>query len=163
MGLKKEYKELLSKNIKLEKMTIEDIPQIAKIFISYWGSMCLYSDKQFEMIINQNISFVYKNQNEVIAFCLMKYNFMNNIISVDILCVKEEYKGFHLGQNILTFCLNNCMELGFRNFSLHVSTTNIPAFNLYKKIGFVIKDMVKNYYIDVKPEDSNAYYMELNI
>ena len=162
MGLKKEYKELLANKIKLEKMKIEDIPQIAKIYISYWGTMCLYSDKQFEMIISQNISYVYKYQNEVIAFCLMKYNYMNNIISIDTLCVKEEYKGYHLGQNILSFSLKNCMELGFRDFSLHVSTTNILAFNLYKKLGFVIKDFIKNYYIDVKTEDSDAYYMELN-
>ena len=163
MGLKREFKELLAKNIKIEKMKVEDIQQIAKIYISYWGSMCLYSEKQFEMIISQNISYVYKNENEVIAFCLMKYNFMNNTINVDTLCVKQEYRGFHLGQNILSFCLKNCMELGFRDFSLHVSTTNIPAFNLYKKMGFVIKGFIQKYYIDVKPEDSDAYYMELNI
>ena len=163
MGFKKVNKELLETNIKLEKMKIEDIPQIAKIYISYWGSMCLYSDKQFEMIISQNISYVYKYQNEIIAFCLVKCDYMSGIINIDTLCVKEEYKGHHLGQNILSFSLQNCMELGFRDFSLHVSTTNIPALNLYKKLGFVIKDFIKKYYIDVKTEDSDAYYMELNL
>ena len=155
--------ERLIKNIKPTHLKIEDIPQVAEIFISYWGTMCLYHDTVFERIVDQNISFVYKIENEVIAFCLMEYNYKKDIVEVDLLCVKKEFRGHHLGKSILSFCINYCKKLNLKCFSLHVSTTNKPALNLYKKLGFVICGYNNNYYSDEKPEDSNAYYMKLNI
>ena len=155
--------EKLIKNIKPTHMTIEDVPQVAEIFISYWGTMCLYHDTVFERIIDQNISFVYKIQDEVIAFCLMEYNYLKDIVEVALLCVKKEFKGHHLGKSILSFSINYCKRLNLKNFALHVSTTNKPAFNLYKKLGFVIRKYIAKYYSDEKPEDSNAYYMQLCI
>ena len=160
---KKDYIENLIKNIKPIKMKIEDLPQIAEIYISYWGTMCLYKDEEFERIINQNLSFVYKIEDEVIAFCLMEYNYKYDIVIVDILCVKKEFKGHHLGKSLLSFCINYCKDLNYKHFCLHVSTTNIPAFNLYEKLGFVIFGFIPKYYRDEKPEDSDAYYMTLNI
>ena len=160
---RKDYIESLIKNIKPIKMQIEDLPQIADIFISYWGTKCLYKDVVFEKIINQNLSFVYKIKDEVIALCLMDFNYKSNIVQVDLLCVKKEFKGHHLGKSLLSFCINYCKSLNYNNYSLHVSTTNMPAFNLYKKLGFVICGFIEKYYSDEKPEDSDAYYMILKI
>jgi len=161
--MQKKYIEKLIKNIKPDYMTIEDIPQVAEIFISYWGTMCLYHDTVFERIIDQNISFVYRIQNEVIAFCLMEYDHIKDIAEVDLLCVKKEYRGYHLGKSILSFSINFCRRLGLKNFSLHVSTTNMPALKLYKKLGFFVCRYIEKYYSDEKPEDSNAYFMKLCI
>ena len=155
--------ERIIKNIKPIRMKLEDIPQVAEIFISYWGTMCLYKNSTFERIINQNFSCVYKIKDEVIALCLMEYNCKKNIMEVVLLCVKKEFKGHHLGKSLLDFCINYCCEYGYTNFSLHVSTTNNPAFNLYTKFGFKIKEFFESYYSDEKPEDSDAYYMELNL
>ena len=149
-------------NIKPILMTVEDIPQIAEMYILNWGIMCLLPDYVLEMIINKNMSYVYKINDEVIAFCLMEYDY-EFYVCVDLICVKDKYKGLHLGENILSFCINNCKNFIFRKVHLHVSNTNKPALNLYKKLGFQAKDYIKNYYIDEKPEDSNAYYMELNL
>ena len=158
----KEKAKRTIENIKPILMTVRDIPQIAEMFILNWGIMCLLPDYALEMIINKNMSYVYKINDEVIAFCLMEYDYEFNVC-VDLICVKDKYKGLHLGENILSFCINNCKNFIFRKVHLHVSTTNIPAFNLYKKLGFQIKDYIANYYMDEKPEDSNAYYMELNL
>ena len=149
-------------NIKPILMTVEDIPQIAEMYILNWGIMCLLPDYALEMIINKNMSYVYKINDEVIAFCLMEYDYEFNVC-VDLICVKDKYKRLHLGENILSFCINNCKNSIFRKVHLHVSTTNKPALNLYKKLGFQAKNYIEKYYIDEKPEDSNAYYMELNL
>ena len=66
-------------------------------------------------------------------------------------------------QGKIYYCIDNCIKLDYKNFSLHVSTTNLPALNLYRKLGFEAKFFIEKYYSDEKPEDSNAYYMELNI
>ena len=166
MGERNEQRELIAnliENIPPVKMTIEDLPQIAEIFISYWGTKGLYRDVEFERIINQDISFVYKINDEVIAFCLIEYLYEKDTVEIDLLCVKREFKGNHLGKSLLSYCINYCNELDFKNFALHVSTTNTPAFNLYKKLGFVIKDFIQQYYDDEKPEDSDAYFMTLNM
>ena len=151
------------KDIKPILMKIEDIPQISEIFISYWGTMCLYKEITFVRIISQNLSYVYIIGDKIIAFCLMEYNYEDDIVEVVLFCVRKEFKGHHLGKKLLSFCIKNCFEFGFNTFSLHVSTTNVPAFNLYKKAGFKIREFIPKYYMDEKPEDSNAYFMILNM
>ena len=155
--------ESLIKDIQPIRMSIKDIPQIASIFISYWGEMCLYSYEEFVRIVSQEISYIYKIDDEVIALCLMNFNEHKNLMEVVLLCVKKEFKGYHLGTSLLSFCINNCYQFGFSKFSLHVSTTNAPALSLYKNLGFEIIGFNRKYYRDEKPEDSNAYYMELNM
>ena len=59
--------------IKPNKMTINDIQQIIEIYKSYWGTIGLYKNTTFQKIINQNISYLYKINKEIIAFCLMYY------------------------------------------------------------------------------------------
>ena len=155
--------ENIIKDIKPIPMKIEDIPQISEIFISYWGTMCLYEEITFVRIISQNLSYVYKIGDKIIAFCLMEYNYEDDIVEIVLFCVRKEYKGQHLGKSLLSFCIKNCHEFGFNTLSLHVSTNNTPAFNLYKKAGFKIRDFIPKYYSDEKPEDSNAYFMVLNM
>lgn len=160
---KKDFIQYLIKNTTPIKMQIEDLPQIAEIFISYWGTKGLYHDFVFEKIINQKLSYVYKIKDEVIAFCLIYYDLNDDNTEIYLLCVKKEFKGNHLGKSLLSFCINYCKDLNYKNFSLHVSTTNMPAINLYKNLGFVTRDFIKEYYDDGKPEDNDAYFMTLNM
>ena len=144
-------------------MIREDIPQIIEIYKSYWGTIGLYKHSTLQIIINQKISYAYKINNEIIAFCLMHYNKNKNIVTIYLLCVKKKYKGNHFGKSLLSFCINHCSNLGLKNFSLHVSTTNIPALKLYKKLGFRINQFIEKYYHDEDPKDNDAYYMTLHI
>ena len=150
------------KNIKPIKMLIKDIPQIQEIYISYWGSKTVYVYSELERIINYNLSFGYKIKNELIGFCLCDIYSNEDIIEIALLCIKKEYKGKHLGKSILNFCIKYCTKLNYNNFALHVSINNIPALNLYKKQGFVIKELIKQYYEDEEQGNNDAYYMVLN-
>ena len=155
-----------SKNIdgyKMYKMSIKDIPQIIEIYKSYWGTIGLYKYSTFEEMINQNISFVYKINNEIISFCLICYEEKKDIAEIALLCVKKEYKRQHLGQSILSSSIEFCKNKGIKNFALHVSTTNTPAIKLYEKLGFINRITIYKYYHDKNPEDNDAYYMTLNI
>ena len=83
-------------------------------------------------------------------------------IYVSLLCVRKEYSGNHFGESLLKYCIDNCQKMKYENFSLHVSTKNMPALNLYKKLGFEIKDFLKEYYEDQEPGNNDAYFMILN-
>jgi len=152
-----------SKNdIKPIIMNIKDIPQIIEIYKSYWGTNGLYKNQTFENIIKQKISYGYEIKKEIIAFCLMHYK-NKDIVNLDLLCVKKEYKGHKYGKNLLSYCINNCKNLNFKSIYLHVSTTNQPALNLYKKLNFNIIKFIEKYYHDEYPKNNDAYYMELKL
>ena len=161
-GKKECNKNIIINNIKSILITIKDIPQISELFISFWGIKNLYTNSYFEFIINQNISYGYKIKNELIACCLMAYNNRNKYVTVILLCVKKEYQRNHFGKSLLSFCINNCRNGNLRNFELNVSVRNLKALNLYKKLGFIIKCYISNYYNDENPKDNDAYYMVLN-
>ena len=165
MGEKEEIKHIvlqINKNFKPIIMTYKDIPQIIRIFKSYWGTKDLYKISSFIKIIKQNLSFVLKIDYEIIGFCLMEYCPNTHIIEVALLCIKKEYKGHHLGNYLLSYSINYCRNLNLKKFSLHVSTTNIPALTLYTKLGFKVIQVIKNYYHDEDPNNNNAYYMLLD-
>ena len=165
MGRDKEAKNLVIeiKNILPIKMETKDIQQIIEIYKSYWGYRGLYTNTFFERVIEQNLSYVYKIGEEIIAFCLVENIPTKKIIEIDLLCVKQEYKGNHLGKYLLKFCINICKRLHFKNFGLHVSTTNTTAFGLYSKLGFKTKNIIQNYYNDYNQKDNDAYYMTLTL
>ena len=152
----------VNKNFQPIPMTFKDIPQIIEIYKSYWGVRGLYKVSTLIKILNENLSFALKIENEIIGFCLMDYCPQTKITEVVLLCVKEEYKGNHFGEYLLSFCINYCKNLKFKKFSLHVSTTNNPALRLYSKLGFKAIKIIKNYYHDEEPKNNNAYYMVLN-
>ena len=130
--------------------------------MSFWGTIDLYKNSEFKRIIKQNLSYLYRIDNEIIAYCLIDFIKKENIAEISLLCVKKEYQRNHLGESILSFCLNNSCNLNIKNFCLHVSTTNVSAYNLYKKEGFTIKCFIKDYYKDKNPEDNDAYLMVLD-
>ena len=165
MGGDKEVKHVIVdlKNILPIKMVTKDIQQVIDIYKSYWGYRGLYSNSFFKRVIEHNLSYVYKIGEEIIAFCLVENIPNKRIIEIDLLCVKQEYKGNHLGKSLLNFCINICKRLNFTNFGLHVSTTNTTAIGIYSKLGFKTRNVIQNYYNDKNPKDNHAYYMTLTL
>ena len=144
------------------KITEKDIPQIQEIFISYWGTKSLEDYIELKRIINYNLSYAYKVNDNLIGFCLMENKSEEDSIYVVLLCIRKEYSGNHFGESLLKYCIDNCQKMKYENFSLHVTTKNTPALNLYKKLGFAIKEFLKEYYEDQEPGNNDAYFMTLN-
>ena len=150
---KKEYIPILA--------LMDDVSQINNILISIWGKHSIYDANYYYRVMKKNLSYVYKNDKEVIAVCLINNIQSYKEINIDLICVKKEYQGKGLGKSLLQFCINNCINKGFYEFILHVATTNQKAINLYKKLGFTIVNYIRNYYHLDKPPDNNAYIMRL--
>ena len=165
MSRDKETKNIVVdlKNILPMKLEGKDLRQVVEIYKSYWGRRGLYANSFYKRVLEHNLSYVYKIGEEVIAFCLMENIPDKRIIEIDLLCVKKEYKGNHLGKSLLNFCINICKRLNFNNFGLHVSTTNTAALGLYSNIGFKIISKIQDYYNDFNPKDNHAYYMTLTL
>ena len=156
---------------KPERIEVVDIPQIIELYKSLWGRAHLFKPAEFKKVIKQKLSYSYKKEKEsclcnkekeLIACCLMEYDKKEDYVEIDLLIVKKDYQGFHLGKSLLSFCLNNCCNLNLKKFRLHVSDNNLPAINLYKKLGFTIKEFIVNYYNE-EQKDKDAYCMILDM
>jgi ribosomal protein S18 acetylase RimI-like enzyme len=61
-----------------------------------------------------------------------------HVANVGLMYVKPQYHGQKLGEKLLVELLSILRSMGqFRKVKLEVVTNNLPAFNLYKKLGFL--------------------------
>ena len=76
---------------------LEDINQMDSISQEIWGETGKYSNNFYTSIINQNLSYVYKEKNILIAFCLVRYDSKSNQVGICLLCVKKnnQRSGFY--------------------------------------------------------------------
>ena len=163
INIRNKYKvKKLLKTIKPTIVTDEDIPQMNEIYKTFWGTKGIYPDEEYKRIINQNLSYSYKNGGEIMAYCLLDYSENEKITEINLLCVKKSYQSCKLGELLLSFCIDNCCKLNYKKLCLHVYITNSVALGLYKKLGFEIKQTLPEYYKDEAPVDNDAYYMELD-
>ena len=165
MEIDKQYK--IERNEKIDEIipilgTIEDISQIKELSYYFWGRVGLFTNEFYIEVLKQNLSYVYKDKNTLIAVCLVRLDEdHSNSINIDVLCVNSKYQRKGLGRALLSFCINNCVEKGYNKFYLHVSTTNKKALNLYYSLGFFKAKFIKDYYINDEPPDKDAYMMKL--
>ena len=143
--------------------TLDDISQINSLIISFWGKHSIYNNNFYYRVLKHNLSYGYKIDRELIAICLVEKYEREKQINIDIalLCVKKAYQRAGLGKSLLEYCIKNCESKGYDSFFLHVATTNKPAMNLYKKLGFKEIRIISNYYHLDKPPDNDAYLMVL--
>ena len=149
----------LSKEIFLA--VLDDINQLDTISQEIWGESGKYSNNFYTSAINQDLSYVYKENNIIIAFCLIRYDSKSNQVGIILLCVKKNYQRKGLGKTLLKYCIDNCKKKGYENFYLHVAVANIPAINLYIKLGFEGVKHLPNYYSKEKWPYNEAFLMKL--
>ena len=75
---------------------------------------------------------------------------------ITTLGVKKEYQRNGYAKMLMEKCVEVTKHLGYRNINLEVRISNQKAINLYKKYGFKIVTIRKNYYQD---NHEDAYLM----
>lgn len=75
------------------------------------------------------------------------------------IAVHPDYRGLGIGENLLRENIKRLKELGARRVVLEVGVSNMAAIRLYKKLGFEISGLLRNYYWD----GEDAYKMVFTI
>jgi len=75
----------------------------------------------------------------------------------------EEWRGISLGSILLEELLSLAKGTDFEILALEVFSGNMVAVNLYKKYGFVIDGVRKNYFKDKTGDYNDNVLMSLNI
>jgi ribosomal-protein-alanine N-acetyltransferase len=98
---------------------------------------------------NSNISFLYVLRTEdgaVAAFCSFWLIFEE--LHINNLAVRPDYRRQGYGTALLRYILAEGARLGARRATLEVRQSNDVALTLYKRLGFVIAGVRKNYYVN---------------
>lgn len=132
-------------------MTTEHIKDVHKI-----EEDCFYipwSEKSFYDELTKNKMAIYivaKENNEIIG-----YGGMWHVINeghITNIAVKNEYRRKGIGSKIIDELINIAKEKEMIGITLEVRTSNNIAQNLYKKKGFIIEGIRKEYYDDNKED-----------
>lgn len=132
------------KNIKLEKMTIEDVETIKDTleerFDDFWNYNILKNE-----ILNENSIYIKAiNENEIVAFAgitiILDTAELNNIV------VKKDCRGNGISKLLLNRLIEEARKNNCKQINLEVAEKNLVAINLYKEFDFEQVGVRKNYY-----------------
>ena len=143
-------------NYKLKDATIDDIERLKyyklKTIVEYAKNLSEEEIKKIDNYICKSVPTMikeYKNiiyNKKIIGSILVRK--IDNGLLLDEIFIEKEYRNSGIGSSIIK---NYVLNLD-KNIYLYVYKENNKAFNLYKKLGFKIKD-----------ETESRYYMEYKI
>ena len=137
--------------LKLVRLSIEDKEAITNVFISVFTKAPWNDDwsntTQLDMYINdlvgQGYSLTYGlyDEDELIGIALgyVKHWYSGTEYIINELCIKSEHQGKGAGSFFLAEIEKAVKELGIKQIFL-LTDRNVPAFNFYKKNGFVAEE-----------------------
>ena len=96
--------------------------------------------------------------------CLVGYAIIYEVLGeaeIHRIAVSSEYRRMGYGEIILSKCIESLMNDNIEKLHLEVKSSNAIAISLYKKLGFELVGMRKNYYAD-NNDDALLYTLMLN-
>ena len=141
-----ENEKLKRSEVKVEVATIDDLNEIVElekknILIN------TMSENQIESALKDTNYIVLKaTMNEQIVGFIMLIK--SDELNIDSVAVNKEYRNLGIATKLIEKAEEFARENNIETLSLEVAYTNITAFLLYKKLGFVERRTRKNYYAD---------------
>ena len=140
----------MENNIVIEKMTSKDIDGVFKVekncFEDYW------SKDAFKKELTNDVAryLVAKIGDKVVGYVgiwfVMDEGHITNV------AVHEDYRGQKIGDKLIQSLVKLCKESNIVSMTLEVRVSNVVAQNLYKKYGFKLAGIRKEYYSNNKED-----------
>ena len=142
--MKKEIKnngEVIVYNIR--KLEEKDVLQVNNIYIS--GFNREPNEDYFSIVKDKNyLCFVAEYENNLVGYInLLVVDSVAEIINVSVL---DDFRKKGVGTQLIDFSIKYLIENQFTGVMLEVNENNLPAINLYKKIGFKEVYVRRKYY-----------------
>ena len=134
--------------IHIEKMTVDDIPQVIEIEAEAYGEHH-WSKSAFYDEMNNNLAkyYVAKTQdNEIVGYAGTWHIIDEGHITT--IAVKKSHLRQHIGEAIINAIIEDCYKNEIKYLTLEVRVSNEAAIALYTKYGFNSLGTGKGYYQD---------------
>lgn len=127
-------KELEIKDLIIDIMKAEDVHEASLIEEEAFSMPWKESDF-LEMIMRPYAHyFVARNNGQIVGICGILDMAGEGDISNVAVSLKERGRG--IAQKMLQYAIDECIQIGMKEFTLEVRVSNIPAIRLYEKLGF---------------------------
>ena len=150
----------MENNILIEQMTSKDIDGVFEVekncFEHHW------SKDAFKEELNNEVAryLVAKLDGKVVGYVgiwfVMDEGHITNV------AVHSDYRGRKIGDKLVQALVELCRENNIVSMTLEVRVSNIVAQNLYKKYGFKLAGIRKEYYSDNK-EDAMIMWNDIKV
>ncbi|CAF2541419.1 unnamed protein product [Rotaria sp. Silwood2] len=148
-----------SNQYRIRRMQETDIDTIVKLEQITWPDESWSSEVFFDYLHNPFwdcwILACSINDNSILGYGLQYID--NHVSHIANLCIDPCQRGRGLGGILLQYMIDYSRRLGASIIELEVNTSNIQAYNLYYKHGFVKIGFLERYYLD----STDAYRMQL--
>lgn len=147
-------------NISFDGIKLKDIPELLRI-----ENMCFlepWSENTFKSTIeNENTYFVCaRYESKVVGYIGMYWALDEGYIYN--LAVDENFRGLKIATNLINELFKYSKSIGLRFLSLEVRRSNEIAKCLYKKLGFELLGLRKNFYTSpIEDAIIMTYYFKL--
>lgn len=140
----------------IRKMEIRDADEVYNIenqaFFEPWSKKNLIKDLESNTFLNH---YVAEKDGRIVGFYISSQ--VLDEVEIFTIAVERDHKNMGIATSLLNHLIATSLKNNIKQIWLEVSTKNIPAINLYKKFGFEIMGIRKNYYQKV---GEDAYNMK---
>ena len=143
-------------DIKIEKMTLNDLENIQNILISDFDDFWNYNILKDELESKNSHYIVAKSNKEIIGFAGIKI--LLDEADIMNIVTKKIYRNQGIGTLLLKNLISISKNLNLHSLSLEVNEENKTAIHLYENLGFKNIGIRKNYY-----KSKNGKIMALNL
>lgn len=144
--------------IKIEKMTIQDLEKIQNILISDFDDFWNYNILKQEFFNENSYLLVAKTVDEtIVGFAGIQ--FILDEVTINNIVTRINYRNNGIGSILLQKIIDISKEKSMKTITLEVNENNLYAISLYNKFGFKKVGFRKKYYNGI----DNAILMSINI
>ncbi|MCC0784617.1 ribosomal protein S18-alanine N-acetyltransferase [Clostridioides sp. ES-S-0108-01] len=146
----KDNTKLIVDDIKIEEMTVKDIDEVFEVekncFEDYW------SKESFRKELSNEVAryIVAKLDGKIVGYVgiwlILDEGHINNV------AVHSDYRGKKIGDKLIKSIVDLCKDNNIASITLEVRVSNKIAQNLYRKYGFRMDGIRKEYYSDNKED-----------
>lgn len=132
-------------DLKLSKMSIEDLKSIKNVLASDFDNFWSYDVLEEELECDNSYVIVAKvDENTIVGFAGLKV--ILDEADIMNIVVKKDFRHNGIGFILLENLINHSKELNLKTITLEVNENNLSAIRLYDKFSFDKLGIRKNYY-----------------
>ncbi|GAO99353.1 ribosomal protein S18-alanine N-acetyltransferase [Fructobacillus ficulneus] len=149
--------------LNLREATIADIPGLVAIEEAVYNGYAPWISRDFYHELTQEKDRLYlvaQKKDQVIAFIALVRRDLAADLHIANLAVLPIWQGRSIGSYLINTAKAIAREVGLGSISLEARRSNDGALSLYDRQGFMVVDVIANYYVDNR-EDAISMVLDL--
>ena len=132
----------------IHPLTEKHIKEVLRLNLRCFKDGENYTKHTFSYLMSEPNTLSFKTvtaDNEIVGFVFVMVN-TNGAAHLTTICIAPEHRRRRLAERLLDHMDNALRNRGINTVMLEVRVGNVPAQNLYRRVGYTIVQRIENYY-----------------